>query len=122
MTPHGFPLSERWFRLLLNIYPRDFREELGDGLVEAYRERASDAFESSGRRGLFIVWIAALVDSLRNGLGERIHPAVAWRRAGDWGRDLERVQRRLVKKPLFVASVLATLTVEIGRASCRERV
>ena len=64
MTPHGFPLSERWFRLLLNIYPRDFREELGDGLVEAYRERASDAFESSGRRGLFIVWIAALVDSL----------------------------------------------------------
>lgn len=87
---------------------------MGEGLVEAYRERATDAFDSAGRRGLFTVWIAAFVDSLRNGLGERMHPAIAWRRAGDWGRDFELVQRRLLKKPLFVASVLATLTVGLG--------
>jgi len=113
MMRDRFPVSERWFRLLLNLYPPDFRDEMGDAIVEAYRARASDAVRG-GRSGLLTVWIAALVDSLRNGLGERMHPAVAWRRAGDWGRDLERVQRRLGKKPFFVASVLATLTVGLG--------
>ena len=117
MTSAGPPLSDRWFRLLLNLYPADFRDEMGDSLVEEYRERASDAFGSTGRRGVFAVWIAALIDSLRNGLGERIHPSVAWRRAGDWGRDLERVQRRLRKKPLLMTSVLATLTVGLGASA-----
>jgi putative ABC transport system permease protein len=106
--------SERWFRLLLRLYPPDFRDEMGSALVETYRDRSREALEKGGVSRLATVWFAAFRDSVRNGLGERISPAVAWRRAGDWGRDFEKVSRRFWQKPLFVASVLATLTVGLG--------
>ena len=35
--------SERWFRLLLRLYPSDFRDEMGESLVEAYRDRCRKA-------------------------------------------------------------------------------
>jgi len=103
--------SERWFRLLLRLYPADFREEMGEALVESYRDRAREAssvFQLAG------VWCAALRDSFRNGLGERARPAVEWRRGGDWGRDMEMVSRRFRRKPLFLVAVLGTLTVGLG--------
>ena len=27
-------MSERWFRILLRLYPVDFRDEMGDAVVE----------------------------------------------------------------------------------------
>jgi hypothetical protein len=33
-------LSERWFRLLQRLYPSDFRDEMGNAVVEAYMDRA----------------------------------------------------------------------------------
>jgi len=106
--------SNRWFTLLLRAYPTDFREEMGDALLDAYRHRADAALSQGGGWRLAGVWIAALVDSLRNGLGERLRPAASWRRSGNWGRDLELTRRRLVRAPLFVVSTLATLTVGLG--------
>lgn len=107
-------VSERWFRLMLRLYPPDFRDEIGEAVVETYRDRAREALESGGAFRLTVVWWAALRDSVRNGLGERARPAVAWRRAGDWGRDFEKVSRRFFQKPLFFVAVLATLTVGLG--------
>jgi hypothetical protein len=107
-------VSEAWFRLLLRLYPDDFRDEVGDALVETYRERARDAHASGGRRALARLWMRAFSDSLRNGLGERLRPAIAWRRGGNWGRDGELVLRRLRRSPGFAAAVVATLTVGLG--------
>ena len=36
-------LSERWFALLLRLYPRDFRDEMGRSFVETYRDGAREA-------------------------------------------------------------------------------
>jgi len=99
--------SERWFRLLLRLYPPDFRDAMGEALVETYLHRSRE-------ESIVVVWFAALWDSVRNGLGERARPAVAWRRSGDWGRDLELVSRRFRQKPLFLAAGLGTLTVGLG--------
>ena len=106
--------SERWFRLLLRAYPADFREEHGEGLVDAYCERAHTAQRNGGALRLAAVWFAALIDSLRNGIAERLRPAASWRRAGNWGRDFELTRRRLLRAPLFVVTTLATLTVGLG--------
>jgi putative ABC transport system permease protein len=106
--------SERWFRLLLRFYPPDFREEMGDAFVETYRDRARAALRSGGRLSLVRVWLRALVDSLRNGPGERARPAVTWRRSGNWGRDIELATRRLVRAPLFATMMVGTLTVGLG--------
>ena len=106
--------SERWFRLLLRLYPVDFREEMGEALVEAYRDRCRTALGSGGVKALAGVWLRALTDSLRNGPGERVRPAAAWRRSGNWGRDMELATRRLVRAPVFALSMVATLTVGLG--------
>ena len=106
--------SERWLRILLRLYPVDFRDEMGDAVVNTYRERCRTALRSSGRLSLTRVWLRALWDSLRNGLGERVRPAVSWRRSGNWGRDLEIATRRLVRAPLFMAAMVGTLTMGLG--------
>src|SRR6266446_7001032 len=62
--------SERWFRLLLRLYPADFRDEMGGALVETYLHRSHET-------SVAWVWVVALWDSLRNGVGERMRPAVA---------------------------------------------
>jgi putative ABC transport system permease protein len=111
-------VSEHWFRLLLHLYPADFRSEMGDALVQTYRDRSRNAMKSAAwvvpLFSLFAVCFAALHESLRNGPAERLRPAAGWRRSGNWGRDTERVLRRLVRAPLFVVAVVATLTIGFG--------
>ncbi len=70
-------VSERRFRLLLRLYPADFRDEMGEAVVEAYRDRARDAVNRGGVIRLAGVWVRACADSLRNGRGERARPAVS---------------------------------------------
>lgn len=107
-------VSERWFRLLQRLYPPDFRDEMGNALVEAYMDRARDRLQNGGKIRLAGLWLRALVDSLRNGAAERARPAAAWRRGGNWGRDIELVWRRLVRSPLFAATTIGTLTIGLG--------
>ncbi|MGQ0734585.1 MAG: ADOP family duplicated permease [Acidobacteriota bacterium] len=106
-------ISDRYFRLLLRLYPADFRHELGQAFVETYRDRAREALARRGMSGLTGIWIRALSDSLRNGPGERGSPTSPWRRRA-LGRDAELAVRRLVRAPALVAAVVATLTVGLG--------
>ena len=107
-------LSERWFRLLLHLYPADFRDEIGAAIVDVYRERARQAMSRYGMPALAMVWLRALVDSLWNGAAERLRPAAFWRRHGNWGRDFEMARRRLVRAPLFVVATVATLATGLA--------
>ena len=53
MTKHRLlTLSDRWFRLLLRCYPRDFRDEMGDAVVQVYSDRAVDLWRLRGPLGL----------------------------------------------------------------------
>ncbi len=111
---HLMRVSERWFQLLLRLYPADFRDEMGIGVVEAYRDRARVTLNRSGAMGVAWLWFRAFADALRNGLGERLRPAASWRRTGSWGRDLEFAGRRLLRSRVFVAATLGTLSVGLG--------
>jgi len=106
--------SDRWLRLLLRLYPADFRDEMGEAILETYHDRCRAAVRDGGVAALAGVWLQALADSVRNGLGERMRPAVRWRRSGNWGRDTERAVRRLVRAPVFAISMIATLTTGLG--------
>ncbi len=107
-------LSERWFRLLERLYPPDFRDDMGESVVETYRDRARDALARGGVLQLARLWVRALADSLRNGPGERLRPAAAWRRSGNWGRDAELATRRLLRAPALVLGVVGTLSIGLG--------
>lgn len=106
--------SDRWFRLLLRLYPTDFRDEMGLDVLDTYRNRARIALTRSGAIGLPYLWLQAFADAIRNGSGERLRPAASWRRGGNWGRDLELARRRLLRSPVFATATLATLTVGLG--------
>src|SRR5260370_30220604 len=103
---HMMTVSERWFRLLLRFYPADFRDEMGDSLVEAYRDRAQDVLRRGGTLPLAAGCVRALADSLRNGAGERPRPAISWRPSGDRGRDVQYPLRRLTRAPTVGLSTL----------------
>ena len=106
--------SGRWMRLLLHWYPADFREEMGESIVETYRDRCRAALQRGGIMALFGTWIRGLGDAVANGLGERARPGIRWRRTGNWGRDSQLALRRLVRAPVFVLSMVGTLTVGLG--------
>jgi MFS family permease len=62
--------STRVYRLLLRLYPVEFRREYGDQMVLAFRDRLRD----SGRRSLlatFAFWASALVDLLSSAWAEQ---------------------------------------------------
>lgn len=79
-------MAERWFRLLVRAYPSSFREEMGDDMVEAFRDRARDAHRQSGVISILTLCASATVDTIRNGLGEHMRPANLWPRSGQWRR------------------------------------
>ncbi|MGH7576384.1 MAG: ADOP family duplicated permease [Longimicrobiales bacterium] len=106
--------SERWFRLVLRLYPAGFRHDMGEALVETYRDRCRAALRQGGVMSLMMVWLRALTDSLRNGLGERVRPRMTWSRSGNWGRDMGFVMRRLVRAPVFALTTVGTLTIGLG--------
>ncbi len=60
MSRTQFPLSERWFRLLVRLYPPDFRDEMGDAVVATYMMRAQARYETGGMMALAMVWLSAL--------------------------------------------------------------
>lgn len=107
------PWTERGLRLLLRLYPEDFRDEVGEEWLASYRRRAVAASSSGGARGAAF-WAGAVLDSVRNGVGERLNPAVWWRRRGNWGRDTQRAVRRLVRAPGFTLVTVGTLSVGLG--------
>jgi putative ABC transport system permease protein len=107
-------LSERWFRLLQVMYPPDFRDTMGDAVVETYRDRAHEALRRGGIVRLALVWMRALQDSVRNGVGERVQPAASWRRNGNWGRDVELATRRLLRARTFALLTIGTLTIGLA--------
>ena len=107
--------SERWFRLLLRLYPLDFRDDMGSSMVEAYRDRARDALNRGGvfrLAGRVVNGARRLAAQRSRGSGRR--PAASWRRAGNWGRDMELAARRLMRSPALAAAMVGTLTVGLG--------
>ena len=107
-------LSVRWFRLLLWLYPADFRDAMGDAIVAAYHERAIEARRRRGLGGVVKVSARAFFDAIVNGPAEHLRPATLWRRAGNWSRDVQLARRRLARQPLFVGATVATLTIGLG--------
>ena len=112
--PRMLRASERWFKLLQRLYPPDFRDEMSDAMVETYMDRARQLAQYGGAMHVAGLWLRALGDSVRNGAAERARPAARWRHAGNWGRDVELVRRRLARSPVFVATTIGTLTIGLG--------
>jgi hypothetical protein len=55
-------LSVRFYRCLLWLYPSHFVNELGDSLVQTFRDMLRDAFQKRGYLGIALLWFRIVPD------------------------------------------------------------
>lgn len=92
--------SERLYRWLLRLYPRDFRDEYGHEMSLLFRARAID--------GPVRLWLQVLGDLVFHA------PKEHWIMMK---QDLRYAVRTLLRAPTFAVTVIATLTLGIGANS-----
>ena len=92
--------SERLYRWLLRLYPRDFRDEYGEEMSLLFRARSSD--------GSVRLWLQILGDLVFHAPNEH------W---STMKQDVRYAVRTLLRAPTFAAMVIATLALGIGANS-----
>lgn len=107
--------SGRLVRVLLRLYPREFRERFGREMEDAYRAQASARRRADGRGGLLRLWV-------RTATGMVAGAAAEWttttRTGGGtmdrWTQEIGQAVRRLARAPAFTALTVATLGLGVG--------
>jgi predicted permease len=113
--------AERVYRVLLRVFPREFRTLHGDAMT-AEVVRQHRALAGRPLKGLAL-WTRIVADALRHGLGVRrdqAHVAIGdtgWALLGSWRLDLRDAWRGLRRTPGITLAVLAILTLGVAANS-----
>lgn len=65
-------VSDRLYRLILNVYPLGFRDEYGEEMAQTMRDQVRDAWTQHGAVGLTGLWLRVLLDSVRSAFAEHL--------------------------------------------------
>lgn len=101
----GRPWHERAFRVLLRMFPREFRGDFGHAMAEDFRDQIDDAARARGRGGVMRIWWQTLAGFIRRAPREHLDIL---------RRDAAYALRLLRRRPGFATSVLLTLGIGIG--------
>jgi predicted permease len=99
MTRHG--RGERWYRCLLRLYPKDFRDEFGGEMTRLFRDRGREERSWS-------LWSSLLLDLIRTAPSE--HLAML-------RQDLRHAWRGLRRTPIITATAILTLALGVGAST-----
>ena len=128
--------ADRAYRMLLRLYPREFRQRFGPDMVDFFRDRRHAARRTSGTLGVARVWARAISDVIGVAALERAGAVSRSLRAArdSWNDEPSRITfdsrnedmlatlagdiryalRGMMTKRAFSAVVLATLALGIG--------
>lgn len=95
-------MGRRWFRLLMRLFPSDFRGDYGPDMVNAFDEELESRAGTTARAR---VWRRNVLDALR--LGPRLH-------LEQLGQDARYALRSLWRSPAFALTAVAALAIGVG--------
>jgi putative ABC transport system permease protein len=96
---------ERLFRLLLRVFPAEFRGDYGDQMVDDFRDQHSDAARQRRRGARWRLWRTTTVDVLRRAPHEHLDVL---------RRDVAYALRQIGRRPGVSLGAIATLGIGLG--------
>ncbi|HSC27556.1 MAG TPA: ABC transporter permease [Vicinamibacterales bacterium] len=105
MTRRSTTRGDRLYRLLLRMFPSDFRGDFGGEMVEDFRDQRKDAYRARGSAGLALLWCRTVLGFLRQAPREQFDAL-----AGDVRYALRMMRRHVVSTLVIVL----LLSVGIG--------
>src|SRR5262245_7393860 len=106
-----------WYRRLMFLFPKAFRDRFGRDMAEVFADRRQHA-RTRGLRAVLALWAWTIADVIQHGFAER--RAVRARRArrnsvmSTIVQDVRYAVRLFVRRPGFTAVALATVALSIG--------
>jgi putative ABC transport system permease protein len=100
----GGSRADRLFRLLLRVFPSEFRGDFGDEMSAVFRDERADA-AAAGRFAIARLWWRTLGGSLKTGPREHVAVVV---------RDATYGLRLMRKYPLATAAAILTIALGVG--------
>lgn len=97
--------SNRMFRLLLRLFPADFRGDYGREMQDVFEEQRRDAQKSGGPMGMLKLWWETISGIFRTAPGEH------WTMLK---QDVSYGFRMLTRNPMFATLAILTLALGIG--------
>jgi hypothetical protein len=110
-------VSERVYRALLTVYPREFRREYGAQMRQVFGDLCREALRKNQKRGLVRLWILTVLDLGRSALIQRTrhHDRPNGKEVGVNDHKLAGLGFALLLAPLFfVAASLLKYGFGIG--------
>lgn len=107
--------SERVYRVLLKVYPVEFRREYGPQMEQAFGDLYREAYERGRRRGIAVLWTLTISDVARTAVAQSMTPRANHEEVAMYDRGLAVVGFVLLLAPLyFVSASLLKYGLGIG--------
>jgi predicted permease len=97
--------NDRLYRALLRLFPREFRGDFGEQMLDDFRDQRSAARQDGGTARVLRLWIRTLGGALRQAPREHLE---------SMARDLKYALRLLTRRRGFAAAIVLTLAVGVG--------
>jgi putative ABC transport system permease protein len=106
----------RFYRLLLRIFPHDFRARFGADFADVFADRQRAA-RARGRLALAAFWLRATTDLAIHGIAERRDQPGSTTMLSTWARDVSFGVRALRQAPGTALIAIVTLALGIGAST-----
>jgi putative ABC transport system permease protein len=93
--------GERWYRRLLHLYPKEFRDQFGGEMTRLYRDRGRE-------ESWWSLWSSLLADVVRTAPSEHLTML---------RQDLRHAWRGLQRTPVIIATAILTLALGVGAST-----
>ena len=113
MTAETRGWGDRVYRLLLRLYPADFRAQYGRAMADFHRDRVAEARRAG--TSMAALWLRTVADVASSALAERIRATVPGAIAREQiAQDVGYACRGIARRPSFSLIVVGTIALGVG--------